>query len=235
MELLQSGLVLKRWERPETKWRIYIIPLDIMRAFSTVGPGIVLYMFVQTWYSDSIQAWYSTSLTAQIEYCGSVHFLIKWRPAGTCCFFKGTFLAVQGTLKIGISAKKWHVAFPGHESPSKDSLPWNPSNITAALYRGVWGGRVIGSPSMPRGASLSDGFAPDCCRNSILGSLLCTFFVDIFFFFTFWLLFSCKIYYDVHISMPPLNIIEGLYLEFSCPHGYRHWRGNDATLFLLFC
>jgi len=37
-----------------------------LSKYRTVGHGIVLYMAVQTWYSDSVQAWYSTSFIVQL-------------------------------------------------------------------------------------------------------------------------------------------------------------------------
>ena len=45
--------------------RSYIKRLALSK-YRTVGHGIVLYMSVQTWYSDSVQAWYSTSFIVKI-------------------------------------------------------------------------------------------------------------------------------------------------------------------------
>ena len=42
-----------------------LTPLALCK-YRTVGHGIVLYMSVQTWYSDSVQAWYSISIIVQL-------------------------------------------------------------------------------------------------------------------------------------------------------------------------
>ena len=43
----------------------FILDYSALSKYRTVEHGIVIYMSVQTWYSDSVQAWYSTSLIVQ--------------------------------------------------------------------------------------------------------------------------------------------------------------------------
>ena len=43
----------------------FILDYSALSKYRTVEHGIVFYMFVQTWYSDSVQAWYSISFLSK--------------------------------------------------------------------------------------------------------------------------------------------------------------------------